>query len=134
MDKQKEYGSRFLFAEDLLSKQRYVSPTVEISEIHPPGSLTSANGQKIGKLTVSFKGRAKMLVLCKTNEAIIAIVTGEREPAAWVGKKVTLQVRIVPAFGQDVAAIRVIPPKGTILRKGLADRLGRKAEFVAESK
>lgn len=127
--KKTDYGSRFLYAEDLLIGGEFKSPEIEITEVHEPGSLTAANKQKIDKWSVSFKGKDKILVLCKTNVSIVHIVTGELPGESWIGKKIKIQVRVVDAFGAKTLAIRVIPPVGTVLRKAILDRLGSQAVF-----
>lgn len=123
------YGSRFLYSEDLLIGGEFKTVDVVISEVHEPGTLKSADNRSIDKWTVSFEGKDKMLVLCKTNVSIIHFVTGEIAGPAWVGKSVTLQARVVKAFGSDTTAIRVVPPVGTTLRKKLIEGLGKKAVF-----
>lgn len=126
MSKKQEYGSEYLYAEDVLSGGEYKTISVEIEEVIPPDTLTAANGKRIDKYTLRFKGKSKMLVLCKTNAAIIRYATGDAlEHAA--GKSITLQPRIVKAFGDEVVAIRVLPPPGVKIRRSLNERLGAKA-------
>ena len=129
MSKQQNYGSRFLYSEDLLIDGKFLSPVVEISEVHQPGTLQSADKRSIDKWTIGFRGKQNLLVLCKTNASIIHFLTGCEPGEKWIGHCVTLEVREVSAFGAQTLAIRVIPPKGTVLRKSLIDRLGKKAEF-----
>ena len=129
MDKNKQYGSRFLYAEDLLIGKEFKSPVVKISEVHKPGSLKSADGRTIDKWTIGFEGKEKLLVLAKTNSAIVHFLTGELPGNDWVGHNIRLEARIVDAFGAETTAIRVMPPIGATLRKTLIDRLGRKAVY-----
>lgn len=128
--KKEDYGSRFLYSENLLSGGKYHSPTLTISAYHPPGSLISADKKPIMKPTIGFDGRDKMLVLCKTNVSILIAVTGEQPGEKWIGKSCRLEVRIVDAFGEQVTALRVMPPQGCMIRKALLARLGSKAEWV----
>lgn len=123
------YGSRFLYSEDLLFKQEYKTVQVTIAEVIPPGELEAADGRQIGKWSLRFEGKDKLLVLCKTNVGLIHHILGNPPGADWVGEKLTLQVRLVEAFGDQVAAIRVMPPNGCKVRKSLLDRLGKKAEW-----
>lgn len=125
----REYGSDYLYAEDFLVGGSYRSINVEISEVFPPGSLKAANGKQIEKWVIAFKGKSKKLCLAKTNTSIIHLVTGDPPGESWVGRAVTLQARVVKAFGADTLAIRVIPPVGTVLRRTLIERLGRAAVF-----
>ena len=135
MSKKKEFGSRFLYAEDLLVDGEYKSPEVVISEVHKPGTLETDQGDNsrpIDEWAISFEKATKILVLCsKTNIKLIHIVTGVslENSDAWIGKKIKLGVRIVPAFGAEEPAIRVLPPIGTKLRRGIKKHLGREAKF-----
>lgn len=132
MDSKHEYGSRFLYAEDLLHGGEYKTVTVTISKVYEPGTLTAANGKKVDKAVIEFDGRQKMLVLCNSNRLMIVTATGEQFGSSWVGKQITLQPRIVNAFGEEVLAIRVIPSVGTVIRKRQKEMLGRKAIFNKE--
>jgi len=134
MSKAQSFGSRFLYAEDLLIGGEFKSPKVEIIEVHKPGTLKSADGRTIDKWTIAFNGKAKMLVLCKTNVGIIHFLTGNNAGEGWIGKEIVIEARIVKAFGAETTAIRVIPPVGATLRKKLIDGLGRKATFGEVSK
>jgi hypothetical protein len=132
MSKDKEnYGSAYLYAEDLVSSGEFRTVTVEIEKVIPPNTLTAGNGKKIDKTTLKFKGKEKMLVLCKTNVAMIPFVTGEQVEDA-TGHKIVLQPRIVEAFGEQVVAIRVMPPLGVPVRRAVGKRLGTKAVFVRQ--
>ena len=126
-----EYGTGFLYAEDLLKNQQFQTVTVEIAEVIEPHTITAANGKVVDKYCLKFVGKSKILALCKTSASIIHFVTGDPPGPEWVGKTITLQVRNVEAFGEQVLAIRVIPPAGTRVRKTILQRLGTKAEFKA---
>lgn len=125
-EKKQDFGSKYLYAEDLLSGGEYRTATVTIAEVIPAGTLTAANGQQIDKPTLRFEGKDKMLVLCKTNQSMVSLSCGEQLEKA-VGKQITLQPREVEAFGEQVLALRIIPPAGVKIRKHLAKRLGTKA-------
>lgn len=122
----KDYGSAYLYAEDLLSGGEYRTISVEIAEVIQPNTQTAANGKRIDKYILRFKGKEKLLVLCKTNAAMIRYATGDALENS-VGKSITLQPRIVSAFGDEVVAIRVLPPPGMKIRRSLNQRLGTKA-------
>ena len=128
-----EYGSDYLYAEDLLQNGLFQTVTVEISEVIPPGTIKAANKKFVDKPILRFAGKAKQLVVGTTNMSVIHLITGHPPGPAWIGKKITLQVRVVDAFGGQVIAIRVVPPSGTPLRKSLIERLGTKAVFRGES-
>lgn len=124
-----DYGSRFLYAEDLIVDGSFRTVTLEVSAWHEPGTITAANGKKVDKPCIEFAGKQKMLALCKTNRSVGVIVTGQQAGPKWIGHKLTLQARVVEAFGEKVLALRIIPQPGTVLRKSLKDRLGMKAEL-----
>lgn len=131
--KSESFGQAFLYAEDLLSGGEYRKAEVEIEQYIPENTLRAADKKLIDKPTLKFVGKQKMLVLCKTNSSLIHFITGEQPGEKWHGKKITLQPRFVEAFGERVVAIRVIPPKGCMVRKNVLKRLGDKAEWVAPS-
>ncbi len=119
---QQQYGSQYLYAEDLLSDGKFKSVEVEISEVHEPGTLQKADKSYVDKPALSFKNATKKLVLCKTNVSLIKFAVGDADPAKWIGKKIKLVVRLVDAFGSKVTAIRVWPT--VPIRKGLVKFLG----------
>lgn len=127
MKKEDNYGSRFLYAEDLLQGGEYRCPVVEISEFIQPNVLRAANGKVIDKPTLKFAGKDKMLVLCNTNVAMAIYCTGEHEREKWIGHRIKLQARIIEAFGDSVVAIRIMPPEGVKVRRSVLKRLGEKA-------
>lgn len=129
MKGKENFGSRFLYAEDLLVGGEFKTVNLTISEFHPAGTLRAADKRVIDKNSIGFEGKSKLLVLCKTNEGVIHYTTGEPPGPKWIGHKVTLQPRVVEAFGDDVVALRIIPPAGTKVRKSILQRLGKKAEW-----
>lgn len=129
--KSESFGKNFLYAEDLLIGQQYRTAEVEIEEYIERNTLKSADGRNIDKPTLKFKGKEKLLVLCKTNEKIIHFITGEPAGQKWIGTKVTLQPRFVQAFGDTVVALRIIPPKGCMVRKKVLEQLGKPATWTA---
>ena len=128
------YGSAFLYAEDLLVNQKFVDAHVTIDGYYPEGTLTRKDGKKVDKPSISFAGKDKKLVLCGTNLSVIHIVTGFPAGKDWMGCKIHLAARIVKAFGADTLAIRALPPKGTILRRKINERLGKPAVWEGEKR
>lgn len=126
----KEYGDAYLYAEDLLHGGEFRTVQVVIEEVIPAGTLRAANGKVIDKPTLKLSNKKKLLVLCKTNCSMIHFCTGEL-PDKWPGHTITLQPRIVEAFGDSVVAIRVIPPAGVKVRRSVLKRLGEKAVWTA---
>jgi hypothetical protein len=134
MSDKKEFGSAYLYAEDLIRDGNYIDATVTIESVIPPNTIKAANGKMIGHDTLKFVGKDKLLVLCaKVNQRILAIATGESQAEKWPGHKITLQVRIVDSFGEKVPAIRILPPHGAMIRKSLRERLGTKASLKGAS-
>lgn len=127
MEKKIEPG--FLYAEDLIAGGKFHDAVVEIESVAAPNTTKASDGRAVDKWVLSFKGKDKRLVLCKTNVSILKFVTGEQPGDGWVGKSIRLQARIVDAFGSETTAIRVVPPVGVSIRKKLIERLGRKAEL-----
>lgn len=130
--KTENYGSQYLYSEDLLFKQQYKTVDVVISEVIPPGTLQTADERLIDRWSLRFEGKEKTLVLCKTNASIIHHIVGDPPGPTWIGNTIRLQARVVDAFGDQVVAIRVMPPNGCMIRKSLKKRLGRKAEFKVQ--
>ena len=123
-----EYGSDYLYSEDLIHNGDYVEIKLKIEEVIPRNTLKTKAGKIIPHRCLRFVGKQKILVLCaKVNERVLSMVTGESVPEKWVGKEASFGVRIIDSFGDKVPAIRVIPEKGTMLRKSIKDRLGIKA-------
>jgi hypothetical protein len=134
MSDKKEFGSAYLYAEDLIRDGNYIDATVTIESVISPNTIKAANGKMIGHDTLKFVGKDKLLVLCaKVNQRILAIATGESQAEKWPGHKITLQVRIVDSFGEKVPAIRILPPQGAMIRKSLRERLGTKASLKGAS-
>lgn len=129
--KSESFGNQFLYALDLLIGQQYRTAEVEIEEYIEKNTLKSADGRNIDKPSLRFKGKEKLLVLCKTNEKLIHFITGEPGGQKWVGKRITLQPRFVQAFGETVVALRVIPPKGCMISKKVLEGLGKVAVWTA---
>lgn len=120
------FGSAYLYSEDLLSDGNYRKCDVTIEKVHEAGTLEKAGGGKIDKPALSFTGAKKMLVLCKSNQSLLKYATGDADPLKWVGKKITIVVRSVEAFGSKVPAIRVWP--SVPIRKGLVKYLGEEVK------
>jgi len=128
--KTESYGTAYLYSEDFLTAGEYKTCSLEIEKVHPPGTIKTAEKKFIDKWTLGFKGKDKMLVLCKTNCTIIHCINGNPPSDAWIGQRITLQVRIVESFGDMVTAIRVMPPTGCMVRKNVIKRLGQKAVWT----
>lgn len=129
-ENKKDFGSGFLYAEDFLIDGQFKQFDLVISDYFERNTLKSADGKPIDKPTIAFEKTTKRLVLCKSNESLLHFMTGTSDGKKWVGRKVTLAPRKIQAFGQSVFAIRVMPPPGATIRKGLFKQLGEKAVWV----
>jgi hypothetical protein len=109
------FPSKFLKAEDL---EGDVTLTVDRCSLEEFKDRDTGKSQS--KLVVYFKDQEKGLLVNKTNFKSIAEITGEEDTDNWAGKKITLTVIDVDAFGDVVAAIRV--KKVTINRAKLIER------------
>lgn len=83
-------GQQYLRSEHLLHKGRYAAVRVTIKDIVTECPIK--DGFTTG---VSFEKSDKVLGLNKTNFSMICWATGEGKPEAWIGKQVTLVVRLV---------------------------------------
>ena len=119
-------SSEYLQAEDLLVNRKYVTAKVTISEFIPGGTVRGQDTKLIQNPMVAFQGKAKRLILNKTNQSVLHVMTGlgVESGAQWVGHQIVLHPRIIPG---NMLAIRIIPPNGTPLRKGVIKHLGEPA-------
>jgi hypothetical protein len=95
------YPNEYLSAPDLLGKD--VSAVIKKIEIE---EVVGSDGKKQRKPVVWFEGKAKRLVLCKTNAKSIAKLHGT-DTEAWLNKKVTVYPTTCMAFGSEVECIRI---------------------------
>ena len=102
------FPSNYLKASDLGEAQPVV--TIDRLEIEAIGR------NKEMKPVLYFQGKAKGLVLNKTNAAKIAQLTGSKDTDDWAGCQVRLYATEVEFGGESVEAIR-IKPAGTAKAK-----------------
>jgi len=95
------YPSEYLCAADLQGK----AVTVEIESVKVE-ELQSADGHEDQKPVIRFTGKAKRLVMNKTNAKSIAAIHGN-DTDGWAGKKIILHPTTCEAFGETVECIRV---------------------------
>jgi hypothetical protein len=103
-------GQTYLRAEHLLKDGRYRPVKVTISGIVEkcPVKKGDQDGETIG---VAFEKSEKILGLNKTNYSLLCWVMGEGNHANWVGKQVTLVVRLIRNKKLFEPAIRVWPDR-----------------------
>ena len=102
----KHMDRRFLSAIDLIGLGR-VAVEIDRVEGHKKLDFLNGNSQE-GALLMYFKGSDKPLSLCKTNIKAIILSTGSTKVEDWKGKKISLEVQNVKAFGKVQPAVRVV--------------------------
>ncbi len=108
MDFSQQFGGEFIDAAMLMVRGN-PEVTVTIAEVHAPGVFKDATKKPIDEPVLSFNESPRKLILgSKINRVALALLFGT-ETDEWIGKKVTLTVRILPhAFGEtNVPCIRV---------------------------
>lgn len=113
------FPSKYLKAEDLDGDALVVIEKVVMETLTDPQTKKDSE-----KPVMYLKDVDKGIILNKTNWALIAKQHGD-DSDNWVGKKITLTVTDVEAFGDVVSAIRIKPvskPRvgGKPVSKGLA--------------
>lgn len=131
-----QYGSRFLYSEDLIIGGEYAKPTLEISEVYERNTIPSVKneGSFIDQRVISFKGKSKLLGINHNMERVLQAVTGEPFGKGWIGKKVRLEVREIIHKGKPSPAIRVMPIVGQLLRPNLIISLGKPLNLIKAAK
>ena len=124
----------FLRSEHLLRGGNYASPKCKIVAVLSGVPLMRKNKSYLG-MALQFDGQQKVLGLGITNESLMAVIAGDGNPAKWIGVEVQLEVREVnSASGGTEPAIRLMPPKGTLIRAGLNKQLGKKIDAKEDAK
>lgn len=127
-------GTGYLKSLDFLHKGQFRRYTLTVDAYYEPGKLSSASGKAINNPILGFKQTTKKFIASKTNCSVIHMIVGDDSPESIIGSNLTLEPRVVP-FGKDmVLGVRVIPPAGTIMPKGLRDRLGSPAVWQGQAK
>lgn len=96
------YPSEYLAACDLQGKDARV--TIEKVQVE---EVVGADGKKQTKPVVTFRGKQKRMVLCKTNAKAIAAQCESNDTDQWTGRTVIIYPTTCQAFGQTVECIRV---------------------------
>ncbi len=112
--------------------------TVTIKEVKQE-IVQNQNGKE--ECTVAhFVEDIKPLILNKTNGGMIAKVLGTPYIEDWAGKKITLKIKKISAFGEMVDAVRVSPERPTEEKifcescgKEILPVDGRSAEVIANA-
>lgn len=123
----------FLRAEDFLIGGEFKSGHFEIVRVLPSVELTDNNGKKTQRKALALKGRNKVFVLNPQNEGVLRSILGDVVEKS-VGMKIELSVQEIRVARDEVVCLRIIPPVGTKMRKGLINGLGKKAVFHGGTK
>jgi len=101
-------GEIYLRAEHLLKQGKYIAAKVTIADIVEdcPIKRGDKDGSTIGLL---FEKSDKVLGLNHSNFSLVCWELGEGKPADWIGKSITLCVRLVRNKKLFEPAIRVWP-------------------------
>lgn len=95
------FPSKFLKADDLGRHE----PIVEIEDVY--ALSVHGHGSKVSKLVVTFVGKAKGLVLNKTNATTIAEILGSPETETWRGRAIRLYATTTKFGNETVSCVRV---------------------------
>lgn len=128
-------NERYIRSEHLLSGGKFVSVMWTIKDIIwdcPAKRMGAKAGEEAtSKMpAIEFEeAPGYCLGLCKTNESLASIATGEGHPAKWRGKKIQLVVRIIAdrKTKTDIPCIRIWPSAAVKLGR-LLEQMGRKIE------
>jgi hypothetical protein len=99
------FPSKYVKASDL-KDQTHV---VKIADV----KIEEVGSNKETKPVAYFEGRAKGMVLNKTNSRKIASIAGSPETEDWVGVEVAIYPTETEFGGESVECIRIKAPKGT---------------------
>lgn len=94
------FPGKYLRAADLDGHEPIV--TIDRTEVRQMGDVR--------KLVVYFKGKAKGIVVNRTNFTAIAEITGQPDSDDWTGHRIKLVTAKVDFQGRRVLAIRIEPP------------------------
>ena len=125
-------GERYLRSEHLLRGGKFVAVTWTIGAVVHDCPAKKIGAKAGDAATTMMPGLefveapGYVLGLCKTNESVVSMVTGEGHWSRWVGKKIQVVVRLIEdkKLKVDVPAIRVWSDKKINLGR-VRDQMGR---------
>lgn len=135
-DKRRTYqNERYLRSEHLMSGGKYLSVTWTIKDVVFDCPAKRMGAQKGEESTSKMPGiefveaPGYVLGLCKTNESMLCMVTGEGHPSKWIGKKIQIVVRLIAdrKTKTDIPALRIWTDKPIYLGR-VRDQMGRKVD------
>ncbi len=135
-DLREQYEGPYLESIDL---PEGVLVPVTISSIDEPNTVHDRGGQGkvIPNAIIHFEGKAKSLIINKTNYRVLKASLG-LDPVKWIGQTVKIQRRYLHrqhGFGHhNEMCIRVMPPKGTMLPKAVRPFMGQSKPYADDAK
>lgn len=117
------YTGDYLSSLDLIAAGKdFADLTIE--RVAAPGTVRDAAGKTIDEPVIYFGETPRGLVANTTNLRAIALQHGSAA-SKWSGKRIRIGVRLVDAFGQQVPALRVLPPDGIPVPHAIRKQLGK---------
>jgi hypothetical protein len=115
---------RFIEALDLIARGR--DATLRVAGVIPAGKELDGAKRPIRKPILAFDRTDRRLILNKTAIDTLVLMFGSRA-SAWVGKSITLTVRLIDdAYGQDnLPVVRIVLPTNPPAPYSLRKRFGR---------
>ena len=102
----KHIDKRFLSSVDIIGHGKVA---LTIDRVEKVAKLEYMTGKEdTNAILIYFKETPKPLKLCKTNIVMIALNLKSSKVADWIGKKISLEVKVVQAFGKQKPAVRVV--------------------------
>jgi hypothetical protein len=73
------------------------------------------------------------MILNSTSQEVLHLVSGTADGTKTPGTRVTVEARVVSAFGETCLGLRLMPFPNMLMRKGLRKHLGAKAVWEGQS-
>lgn len=121
-----DMGSEYLKSSDMLVDGTFKSVPLTVAEFFPRGSLSGADKKRIDKPVIGFKETKKRMILGSTSEEMLHMLSGTSDGTKTPGTRVTVEARVVDAFGEACLGLRLMPTANMVIRRGLKKRLGTK--------
>lgn len=133
-----DLGGDYFRGVDLLENGSYMSLSMTISGFFAPDTVESSDGKKIKGAIIEFaepKGNKRRMVLNKTNQHILHLLSGSSNGYKSIGLKVKIGVRVVKSpKGGKTTGLYILPPAGMMIGPNLNARLGTPAEWEGHQK
>lgn len=106
-----EYGSDWWYSTDFIFKGNYQRMPMTVVAYHPPGTLRTEKKELIKEPVIELrcKSTVKKLSINVSNRALGSRLFGEALGPDWVGKELSLEVRMILYKGEPKTGIRIVP-------------------------